>query len=83
MNTLNRESLTSEIKRIVYNISFAHLEEQDELLSSKVLDSINVIDLSVELENTFNVKIPFVDINAQHFGSIEKITRYISTKLSI
>jgi acyl carrier protein len=82
MKTFDRDDVVATTKKIVSNICFVEVGEKDELLASKILDSINVIDLSVEIEGAFNIKIPFVDINPQHFGSVEKLSNYVQIKLS-
>jgi acyl carrier protein len=73
--------LTPQIQQAVKNICFKSVSPNDSLITSKILDSINAVDLAVELENEFGISIPFVDINEQHFESVATINNYIKIKL--
>ena len=70
-----------QITKAVKDICFKAVQPNESLISSKILDSINAVDLAVELESIFKISIPFVDINEQHFESIETIDHYIQIKL--
>ena len=71
---------TQTILLAVKNICFKSVQPNEALISTKILDSINAVDLAVELENEFNISIPFVDINEQHFETVERIENYIKIK---
>ena len=74
--------LVPKIQLCVKNICFKSVEATTPLVSSKILDSINAVDLAVELENEFNISIPFVDINEQHFETVNLLANYIEIKLN-
>ncbi len=71
-----------QIIQAVKNICFKSVAADTPLISSKILDSINAVDLAVELENEFSITIPFVDINEQNFETVERIGHYIDIKLA-
>jgi acyl carrier protein len=76
------DNLIPQIQQAVKNICFKSVEPSDALISTKILDSINAVDLAVELENEFGISIPFVDINEQHFESVNTINNYVQLKLA-
>ena len=47
------DNLIPQIQQAVKNICFKSVEPSDALISTKILDSINAVDLAVELENEF------------------------------
>lgn len=64
------------IKKIE-EIAFVKVAPKDSLWQSKVLDSISIVELIVELENEFNVSIPFNEIVEENFETTERIVNYI------
>lgn len=44
---------------------------QKELMTSHVLDSMSVLSVVTILENEFNIKIPYYEISAENFNSLE------------
>lgn len=63
----------------IEEIAFVRVQPSDSLWQEKVLDSITIVELVVELENEFNVSIPFNEIVEDNFETVERIVRYIST----
>lgn len=63
----------------IEEIAFTRVEPSDSLWQEKVLDSITIVELVVELENEFNVSIPFNEIVEEHFETVERIVAYISS----
>lgn len=77
---MSNNELTSFLRGKIEEIAFAKVDDNDELLNSGILDSVNVVELSVEIENGLKIKIPFEEINKDNFNSINAICAYI-TKL--
>lgn len=74
------DGLKEYIREEIENLCFKRVEDEAPLLSSKLLDSITVVDLAVAIENETGMKIPFTEINEDNFDSIVKIIAYINTK---
>lgn len=74
------DEINAIIRREVANVAFREVSDTDRLLEDRILDSVGAVDLAVALEGAFGVNIPFVDINAQHFASVDSIAAYIQLK---
>ncbi len=68
------------IKQEVRNVTFTTVSDEDALLDQNILDSVGAVDLAVALEGAFGISIPFVDINAQHFHSVNTLAAYVLLK---
>ncbi len=56
------------------------IEDDQDLLLSGLMDSINVIRLVGHIENTCDLIIPAEDVLLEHFGSISKIHAYLQSR---
>lgn len=63
----------------IEEIAFSRVQATDSLWQEKVLDSITIVELVVELESEFSVTIPFNEIVEENFETVERIVRYINT----
>ena len=68
------------IKQEVANVAFTTVNDADPLLEQNILDSVGAVDLAVALEGIFTISIPFVDINKQHFHSVDSLAAYVRLK---
>jgi len=77
---------TEEIKLRVEKIIKEHFEmdgdTQEIDLDALGINSIDALELLIEIENDFDIEIPDEDLNAELFSSSEHISNYISGKLS-
>lgn len=64
----------------IEEIAFSRVTPSDSLWQEKVLDSITIVELVVELENEFGIKIPFNEIVEDNFETVERIVNYLNTK---
>ena len=64
----------------IEEISFTRVEKEDSLWQSRVLDSITIVELAVEIEAEYNIKIPFEEIVEDNFESVDLLMKYIQTK---
>lgn len=71
-----RNFLISKIEEI----SFERVEENDSLWSSRVLDSITIVELATEIEDEYNIEIPFDEIIEDNFETVANIIKYIEKK---
>ena len=56
---MNNEEIRNIIRGKVKDLTFVNATDDQSLLKAKLLDSIIVVDLAVELEQEFGFKIPF------------------------
>jgi acyl carrier protein len=64
----------------IEEIAFSRVKPSDSLWQEKVLDSITIVELVVELEAEFGVKIPFNEIVEDNFETVERIVTYLNSK---
>ena len=65
----------------IEEITFSQVGLTDSLWEEKVLDSISIVELVVELENEFNIKVPFNEIVTDNFETVERIVHYLNSKI--
>ncbi len=65
----------------IEEITFSQVGLTDSLWEEKVLDSISIVELVVELENEFNIKVPFNEIVTDNFETVERIVHYLNSKV--
>ena len=58
------------------------LEKNENLLKIGVIDSLGMMKLVNFIERKFNIQIPFGDITAENFMTVENIDDYISHKVN-
>ena len=46
-----------------------------------MLDSISIVELVVELEKEYNIKVPFNEIVTENFETVERIVSYLKSKV--
>jgi len=79
---INLDNLREHIARDILNDSSITLEDDQDLLLSGLLDSLNILKLVNHLENQFTLEIPPEDVLIEHFGSLSKIETYLSTRIA-
>jgi acyl carrier protein len=57
------------------------ISNDDSLWSRGVLDSVGMIDLILFMEKTFDIKVREDDLSPENFDSINRISRYVSSRL--
>ncbi len=75
------EGIKDFIIEKIEEISFATVTESDSLWAEKVLDSITIIELIVELESKYGVKIPNSEIIEDHFETVLLLEKYLLGKI--
>ena len=68
------------LREEISNLSFRKVNDDEALVSSNLLDSIAIIDLTVVIEEKFKIRISNKDINEENFDTINKIAAFIQTK---
>ncbi len=64
----------------IEELAFTKVTKSELLWGSKILDSISIVELVVEIENEFSIKIPFNEIVVENFETIENMMKYIESK---
>jgi len=65
----------------IAEITFTEVGPTDSLWEEKVLDSITIVELVVELENEYKIKVPFNEIIVENFETVERIVVYLNGKI--
>ena len=74
--------ITSKIKEIIDDHLIEYLGEFDEkalLIEDLRIDSLTIDEILIDLEDTFNIKIP--DIDAEKLKTVGDLIRYIEVRL--
>ncbi|HEX9092182.1 MAG TPA: acyl carrier protein [Anaerolineales bacterium] len=87
--SLLRQTLTPEIMQTIASYIAVQILKQpnrairpeEPLLSSGLVDSFNLVDLSLFIEKTFNVLIDDTELNPQTFDNLVQLTALIETRL--
>ena len=66
----------------IEEIAFEAVEENDSLWESRVLDSITIVELAVEIESEYNIKIGFDEIVVENFETLNLLINFITKKLA-
>jgi len=56
------------------------LRGDEPLLSSGLIDSFNLVDLALYVEDTFNVRIDDTELNAATFDTLDQMVALIQTR---
>ena len=72
--------LTEKIKKNLLKDPKMELNPSEPLISSGLLDSFNLVDLAIIVEDNFGVRIEDFELNADTFDSIEDLARLIAER---
>ena len=72
--------LTEKIKKNLLNDPKMELDPSEPLISSGLLDSFNLVDLALIIEDNFGVRIEDFELNADTFDSLEDLARLIAER---
>src|SRR4030042_4892041 len=84
-----REVMTAEILQIISTYITTQilrqpkrvLKSDEPLLSSGLIDSFSLVDLSLFIEKTFNVYIDNTELNRQSFDTLAELTKLIQSRM--
>jgi acyl carrier protein len=65
------------IREKIEEIAFVQVKIDDQLWTGRILDSITIVELIVELEGEYGIEIPMVDVVEENFNSVRLIMAYI------
>ena len=70
--------MTEEITQYISNEIDTPIGQEDELLSSGLIDSITIMKLIAHLEEAYEIKVPPQDMVIENFNTVVSITEYIA-----
>lgn len=70
------------LKDKIEEIAFETVELEDSLWKEKILDSITIVELAVEIENEYGIKIPFEEIIEDNFETLSRLIPYLEGKIA-
>jgi acyl carrier protein len=70
------------IKDKIQEIAFTDVNSNDLLWTDKILDSITIVELIVELEAEYDIEIPMNEVVIENFETVDLIVNYLESKLS-
>ena len=71
------EFLSEKIKKNLLNDPKMELGRTEPLISSGLLDSFNLVDLAMIVEETYGVRIDDFELNAETFDTLEELANLI------
>ena len=76
------EKLNDFITREILKQPGRQLSHDETLISSGLIDSFNLVDLSIHIENTLGVHIDDTELNASTFDSLNELAALIQERLA-
>jgi len=64
----------------IQEIAFSKVTKDESLWQARVLDSITIVELVVEIETEYGISIPFNEIVEDNFETVERMVNYINSK---
>lgn len=77
-------TIQENIKEILVNRMQVQVPAYNtELMGSGLLDSMSLIEMITALEETYNITIPFEDLELDNFRSINTIVNFVLTRTAV
>lgn len=64
----------------IEEITFSVVTNGEPLWDSGILDSITIVELAVEIEDEYAIKVPFDEIIEDNFQTVSNLVAYIERK---
>lgn len=75
---MDRKAMITEyIKKEIVRNDKATISEDEDLLSSGVLDSLGILQLVAYIQDTFGIEVPDKDVVYENFHSIKSLDEYL------
>lgn len=78
--TITNDMLREYIKSELLNDPAIAINDDQDLLLSGLLDSLNVFRLASHIEQSCAISIPPEDMILEHFGTLNQISAYVQTR---
>jgi methoxymalonate biosynthesis acyl carrier protein len=76
------ETILNYIREELLDDPDTEIQDDTSLFQDRILRSINLIQLIVFIEETFNLKIKPSEVNIENFDSISNMVRFLDKKTS-
>jgi acyl carrier protein len=80
MNTEITQSIAAFIAQNILKQPKRIVQSDEKLISSGLIDSFSLVDLSLFIEETFGVRIDDTELNAETFDTLEQLTALIKSR---
>ncbi|TLN19477.1 acyl carrier protein [bacterium] len=80
---MSNETYTTLSRHIAANIlkqPNRSLRPDEALISSGIIDSFNLVDLALFIEDSFGVRVDDTDLNADTFDTLDQLTAWIDSR---
>jgi len=71
------QDIKDKIRKEIKSIAFADVLNDASLIKSGLLDSIDIVDLIIFIEENTGINIPNNDINEENFDTIDRLMLYL------
>ena len=73
-----KKKIREKLKEIFEDICpYEDIEDDTELIESELLDSLTIVYIVTQLEDTFHITIDEKEITPKHFGSMNNIMSFL------
>lgn len=80
---MNKDDILEKIKGEIEALASKTVESPDEeIFKSGFLDSLNVLNIIVFIEETFDIKINTFEVTLDTLGTLNRITDYVHGKVN-
>lgn len=71
------EEIKEKIKRLILEVSEVNVEDEELLLDEEILDSISILYIVTELEDSYQIQIPMDFVTEKNFKNVESIAKLV------
>ena len=76
------EKLSTYITTRILKDPAFKLDPQTALITGGIIDSFNLVDLAVFAEDTFGVHLDDMELNADHFDTLDQLATLIASRVA-
>ena len=81
--TVVNEQIQEQITKILSEMLLVEVPSPEtDLIATGALDSLGLVELFVQLENRFGVRVDMADLEVDHFRSVASIVAFVSARRS-
>jgi acyl carrier protein len=79
---MDKQQIVAIVEKETQAVVMKKVAVNQELLSTRLLDSMGLVDVTMGLEMAFNIKIDARDVIPQNFETIDNIADYVARSLN-
>ena len=77
---MTNAAIENQIITIIENLIGVKVSASESLIESRLVDSMAVIDLTLELEENFNLKIQAFEVKPENYETVKLMAEFIERK---